>query len=387
MVQVRPTQLRRRRRYSITSPAGMAVIACFFTAASIYFSMKLKQPTTIEPPAAGEEDDEDDDDDKITSTWTPPPDEVHKPPKLAMLLSFPNSGTSYTLKLVKTATGYFTGNTYIKELYEKRDLIFPESGKGPFWQDETKDVRQTMRRPPEYVLVKSHCAGYCSTCSPIDTMTSEREFSNGCTKTFDVHDEVARFDVEKISKIVHMVRNPMDNVVARYHLDMHMRAKYDKVSEYDDNTSEGFIKSCATFVDAWWKNDENREEAISLLPQPAQDALTLWHDAHVPCFSDFYRYVEWHNHAFELRNQLKVPQMVLHYESWGTDWESSKWRLLTFLEYDKIVKDPILETIPFVSSGKSYAHFYTDKQREALLKGFKLLASRETWEVIQDYFR
>ena len=389
-----PVGLRRRRRYSLSSPGGRLLVAgCCLIASAIFYLFRYQSARHIsdvrdeqQQPVIIDDDDDDDYEEQPISTWTPPPNEVKKPPKLAMLLSFPNSGTSYTLKLVKTATGYFTGNTYIKELYQKRDPIYPDTEKGPYWQDETQAVRQTMRRPPEYVLVKSHCAGYCSTCSPVEQQTSEKAFRNGCVKTFDLKDQVARFDIDKVSKIVHMVRNPFDNIVARYHLDMHLRQKYNETSEYDTNTPEGFVQSCAAFVDSWW-NEDGRSEGLQLLPDKVQEAFEIWQAAKVPCFSDFYRYAIWHNHAFELRTQLELPQLILHYDSWGTDWESSKWKLLTFLEYsNNIVKDPLLQTIPFISSGKSYSNYYTDEQRSAIQKGLKLIASRETWEILQDYF-
>jgi hypothetical protein len=92
-----------------------------------------------------------------------------KPPSLqiAWLMSFPNSGTSYTSKLIRhvtltrTATNY--GNEERKAVGVSR-AVFADQPTGPFWQDTHIHPEYTL--PQDYALTKTHCGGRCELCPP-----------------------------------------------------------------------------------------------------------------------------------------------------------------------------------------------------------------------------
>ena len=79
---------------------------------------------------------------------------------IAWLMSFPNSGTSYTIRLVRTTTGKNTATNY-----GTRNLgndgtsvaVFRDSPGGPYWSDPlTTNYAQPKRG---YLLTKTHCGG------------------------------------------------------------------------------------------------------------------------------------------------------------------------------------------------------------------------------------
>lgn len=76
---------------------------------------------------------------------------------VAFLMSFPNSGTSYTSRLVRTVTGHNTASNYGLETPGedgKSVPVFEFSPEGPFWSQPT-DARIT--RPTRgYLLTKTH---------------------------------------------------------------------------------------------------------------------------------------------------------------------------------------------------------------------------------------
>ena len=87
------------------------------------------------------------------------------PPGIAWLLSYPNSGTSYTLQIVKESSDFAIATNYgteaNKHLLEKSIPIHKNYVNGPF---RTND--RNRKAPKNYVLTKTHCGGRCVRCSP-----------------------------------------------------------------------------------------------------------------------------------------------------------------------------------------------------------------------------
>lgn len=77
-------------------------------------------------------------------------------PKIAWLMSFPNSGTSFTSKMIRHASEMSTASNYGEE---NRDLhgnsvpVYPNVTHGPFWIDPHS--MDSTERPSNYVLTKT----------------------------------------------------------------------------------------------------------------------------------------------------------------------------------------------------------------------------------------
>lgn len=155
--------------------------------------------------------------------------DIRQPPSLqiAWLMSFPNSGTSYTSRLIRhisetrTASNY--GNENKKAVGPSRP-VFLDQPAGPFWLDPDMHPEYTL--PTEYVLTKTHCRGRCEQCPPTKYVESTSSFRRGClsgkgvvlvngTETWDYG---FTYPADKVAKAVHLIRDPFDNVVSRFNV-------------------------------------------------------------------------------------------------------------------------------------------------------------------------
>jgi hypothetical protein len=92
-----------------------------------------------------------------------------KPPSLqiAWLMSFPNSGTSYTQKMIRHVTLTRTASNYGNEAKGAKGAsptVFADQPTGPFWQDT--HIHPEYSLPTDYALTKTHCGGRCENCPP-----------------------------------------------------------------------------------------------------------------------------------------------------------------------------------------------------------------------------
>jgi len=100
----------------------------------------------------------------------------------------------------------------------------------------------------------------------------------------------------------------------------------------------------------------------------------------LPCHIDWYRYVLWHNHAVATTNKLMLPVHYLYYEDYSTDYNSTLFGLLEFLELDQ-VSAPV-----FFLPEKTYMSFYERNHAQLAAKLVQAVATPECWELIKHYF-
>ena len=101
----------------------------------------------------------------------------------------------------------------------------------------------------------------------------------------------------------------------------------------------------------------------------------------VPCYSEFIRYVKWHDLAFDTTAELGIPSMTIFYEDYANKFNKTKTDLLRFLEQDEVY-DP-----PSFVAGKTYRHYYTEKEIDAVSVIFSKLSKKETKEKTKHYFK
>ena len=92
----------------------------------------------------------------------------------------------------------------------------------------------------------------------------------------------------------------------------------------------------------------------------------------IPFFSDFLRYIQWHNLAFTTTEDLRSSTLIIHYEDFLTNFDQTKDALLEFLGQDGIRDAPPFE------AGKSYREYFTKDEIQAVSRMFSKLASQKT---------
>jgi hypothetical protein len=138
------------------------------------------------------------------------------------------------------------------------------------------------------------------------------------------------------------------------------------------STPESFREYCSVYNQRYLK-----DEQASILFSKELLELT----AKVPCRADFFRYVEWHNQAFALEDDMELETLVIQYDSYTTQFNETSAKLLNFVYLPERA-----EAEPFVA-GKAYQdEYFTKEERQAVKETLQTLATRTTWKNIKHYF-
>ena len=326
------------------------------------------------------------------------PDDSAPWPRLAWLMSFPNSGTSFTMRMVGRVTGLTAATNYGKECVEKDGKnvpLFQDSPGGPFiLHPNDREI------PDRYVMTKTHCGGRCQTCGPSKYIETPESFLDACltggryipktdaggkddkknkssssstTSLKDMEFVNSKYDKKLVQRAIHLIRDPFDNLVSRFHLEQHEKTKQNRTEwlQTYPNTAEGFQSWCG-YNDGKSLKDEIKSNLID------DKVRSLFKK--IPCHGDFYRYTQWHNLALKVVEDLDLPTLVVHYENYERNYEGAVDTILDFLEL------PRNNALPKFIAGKRYKNLYfSDKQRLAALELIRYLADEETWELLERY--
>lgn len=130
-------------------------------------------------------------------------------PQVAWLMTFPNSGTTYTLKLIQKYTNTTTATNYGNEQgkHGTSIAVHPWLENGPFPRYPTWSL------PPRYILTKTHCGGTAMSPTPGDYIETVRSFEIGCrsgSKMVNDTKEDVIYGMNVPKSAVHLIRNPFD---------------------------------------------------------------------------------------------------------------------------------------------------------------------------------
>jgi len=338
-------------------------------------------------------------------------------PAIAWLMSFPNSGTSYTLETVKKATNTSFASNYGMEVTAVDDDLglplanslsihehqWESSGvrgrgrgieqisAGPYWSGPSGAL--TYREnwpttlPEKFVITKTHCTD----TRPKAYFQTTLQFLIDCAKTSAVtatHSryfgepilETARYSPEKVHKVIHLFRNPMDNIISRFHHDKIHNPQRKKWLEKIPNTAEGFHQWCMS------DGVQNIFRA-----QDLQYFGSVANISKVPCHGEFIMWTQWHNRADEaillMQNggplgtwpKRDIPLLKVFYEDYHTHFDNITTAILHFLELEQV--DPF-EEFRF----KEYQGYFSEQELNAIQALVQSVASHNTWNDIKHYF-
>lgn len=185
-----------------------------------------------------------------------------------------------------------------------------------------------------------------------------------------------------VQKVVHLFRNPFDNLVSRKHLGVQIRQRDEnkwnmKGEVIATDTAEGLLAWCK-YID-----DSIIDHAIgwSRYPEEFQQLFRS-----IPCAADLFRYVQWHNRAIETTRKMQVPVHYLYYEDYSRSYQDTVLGLLDFLELN-LTRAGFDAALPFNAGNKSYQGLFRHRNfsRTAMRTFLRRLASDETWRHIRQY--
>lgn len=174
-----------------------------------------------------------------------------------------------------------------------------------------------------------HIGGRCEKCGPSAYVENPHSFLNKCLSGTRVETngnfssgstsssmpaplpeyKNVKYDASLVHKAVHLIRNPFDNIVSRFHLEHHALVKRNDTESLKSypNSKQGFRAFCH-MLDLKFSREEKHSRFIE------SDIRFAMKD--IPCHGDFIRYVQWHNLAFVTTDDLTLPTLVLRYENY-----------------------------------------------------------------------
>ena len=307
-------------------------------------------------------------------------------PHIAWLMSFPNSGTSYTMTMVARSTNKSHATNYGDEVTpddEPNSLsIYPRRPEGPFWPGMSGKLHTPRDLPDKYVITKTHCGARCVECGPDEYIETPFRFLKRCTlghaqltpakkrRKYDVE-----YPPERVYKAIHLYRNPFHNVIARYHLEHRHKGpgyKNDKKWLADHtNDSNGLHQWCEDLRKNYKKNDIEFWGSAEKIPNKA------------PCHGEFYKWTQWHNlvhEGLDLITEHPVPIHTVYYEDYTSNLNTTADGILHFLELEQVAPYRVF------TARSDYGGYFADQELQSIKTLIKSVANNRTWSDIQQYF-
>jgi hypothetical protein len=284
-------------------------------------------------------------------------------------------GTTYTLSNLEQMTGTTTATNYAGETKLNQAILGDKSPNGPFIKNLDKVI-------PDYVLTKTHCIGYCNDCAPDHYyLTNVTIFMKGCTESHVLDPMTGTFTRNLYysrtipTKAVHLVRDPFDNIVARFHYEMATHESQFTPEQMDafQNTKDGF--------DAWCEyQDKKFAQPEQTFPLFSTEIKKIFKN--LPCHAEWFRYIQWHNNVIRmLDEEIHVPLYRIYYEEYASrKYDKTVDGLLQFMNLSKKYDD-----VEF-TSGHSYDSYFSSMDIKQVLKLVQTMARPKTWKLLERYF-
>jgi hypothetical protein len=299
-------------------------------------------------------------------------------PYIIWLLAFPESGERFIMSTMEHVSNCSTATNYGSQVTAptKHALsIYPRHPEGPFWEGIGAQFGNKIRRLPElYVLTQTNCGGFCVDCPPEQYKIDSKTFAKSCrttTSTFLGKPKSDIYPAKHVHKTMHLIRNPYHNAIMRFFKERELGDDQFK-EEYPAAPIKGFQKWCKMLDRKWAKAEKHAFD----------DKLYSTMKA-IPCHAEIYKFVIWHNHAFEVSKLVgkgKTKTMVVHYEDFYTKFNQTIENLIQFSRLPR-VSDPYS-----LGEVHDYSKFFNATMQTSARILVKKLATKDTWGHIKHYF-
>lgn len=307
----------------------------------------------------------------------------------AWVMSFPNSGTSFTLELIQQGSQRAIATNYGFEENARKGLptmpVFGHYPNGPFVLADGP----MLPLPSKYIATKTHCGGYCMYCDSQVFLQNHEDFRESCAIGSNIHVNQSP-DVESnqrqqivdtlysdeiVRKAIHLVRDPLDNIVSRYHhIRNNNRANDKGWLEQHPDSRDGFLAFCEDIDRQYFPSAQEIQR--HQLPADLMAELAL-----IPCRTELLRYTMWHNAALWVQSEARIPTLLVYYEDYEDQLDSVSSQILSFLE----LEEERASRRPRFQAGKHYHHFFSQEERSAAVGFVKQLASPSAWKILERY--
>jgi hypothetical protein len=307
------------------------------------------------------------------------------PAGVVWLASFPNSGTSYTISVVHALTNATTATNYGgNERDDRNDSIavyYDAIPQGPYYR---YPGQLPYTNTNAHILTKTHCEQNVS--GTLEQFIVSCASGTNYTRMAKVE---TTYPTQIVTGVVHLLRNPFDNIVARMN---YQRSIWEKGKQADDLKKASFFQlSEKGFY--WWCQYKDKKKSLAHDELMARDNGTFYEEylQPVPCWIEFYLYFRWHELMVEMLSENSStnaifpprPSMILYYEDYKDSQKAHAQmeKLLSFLHFAGADSSHF----PKFESHLPY-DFFTPDERAAVQRLARVMTSPATWSLLQHYF-
>lgn len=223
-------------------------------------------------------------------------------------------------------------------------------------------------------------SGYCTRCGPSGYIqTSLTAFQSHCGRAERNDNEnktVILTEYPAPKRAIHLVRNPLDNIVSRMHLALKPR-HLERDSHFVWIAS---LPSERERLTAWcnYTNHIHLEQfrRTNLLPSVVKHEIM---QSKFPCSLDLFRYIQWHNMVCEMTTAANMTVLYVQYESYGHNLSQTTDTILDFLNMKRLAPG-----IDFAAN-KTYESLYSSEEKMAASMLIKALATPKTYHLLENY--
>lgn len=304
---------------------------------------------------------------------------AERDPEIVWFMSFAASSADYFLYLIHESSGYTTGTNYgVVFMNKKGDVYANKKDSSSVFPGGPSYYTKKLKRSKKKVAIRTSGAGYCFFCHPKDyyfvnffkASATGVEYKNGKMRKI-------QYDGRIVKKMVHLIRDPFDNIVARYYSFVRLMNK-DQVSVTKANKAKYTLDPDG--FQSWCKDQDRKffDADLSFLPVRLHQLARK-----TPCRQEFIKYVKFHMNAMKMARENNIELLVVKFEDYVTHTDRIVKRVNKFIETPTLEDDM---TTPFSGAGKwMFGHYYTLHQRTKISKLLKNLTSKELWPHIKVY--
>jgi len=295
--------------------------------------------------------------------------------KAAWFMSFPESGAPYFLHLMHMSSGLSTATNFGHLLMRSDGSLYLHENQDSVEIYENGPALYTdwLPHPKEYIATRTHGTGYCLFCHPKEYFYTDFFWGSAKgTKILNGKRAVLQYNAAQVDRMIHIVRDPFDNVVARFYSWVSLM----RISQ--PNTVQNYPLDANGFK-SWCQAQDKGYEKVEMawLPQRVRDIAK-----DVPCRQEFIKYARWHNNAFLLNRNKNIDTIIVKYEEYVDDMEKTVTRVNAHLNLPLIRTDMQMR----IDNGiHNFKGFYSDAEVKATTRFLRNLVFPSMWYHMQHY--
>ena len=346
-------------------------------------------------------------------------------PTFTFLLTYPMSGTTYTMELIHKATSIAIA-TNDDKFNPYRDPNNNDNNIRPICMDypsltttstNTNDNNDNNELHVGYpiwthsfengslpsnsnILTLSHCSGYCMTpCSPMEYVHTISSFEESCRQIIinnnnqQQHQQQQGQQIvsymyipqDKIKGVIHLIRDPLSNIVSRFHEYVLMNQNWLQQQQQQGGENSSSSSSQQNFKSWCHEIDTSNTTLLELEQSSHLFSTEMKHLMKtIPCHSEFVKYILWHNNVVEMSWSSGLNSIQVYFEDFANDnvKHLTVEEMTKFLGYELKSSDlPV-----FLGERKYREGYYTEDEVKALMVFIRYMSVGNTWDYLKRYF-